>query len=155
MENTKETRQYQVAEIQLSYKSNIKPSQRPKINSSRDANTVLKETWDETKIELVEQFKVMLTNRANKVLGIFEVSTGGISGTVADPKLIFAAAIKAAASGIILSHNHPSGNLQPSQADIDLTRKIREAGRFLEIQLLDHIIITTEGYYSFADEGLI
>ncbi|MBX2943193.1 MAG: JAB domain-containing protein [Cyclobacteriaceae bacterium] len=155
MENTKETRQYQVAEIQLSYKSNIKPSQRPKINSSRDAHTVLKETWDETKIELVEQFKVMLTNRANKVLGIFEVSTGGISGTVADPKLIFAAAIKAAASGIILSHNHPSGNLQPSQADIDLTRKIREAGRFLEIQLLDHIIITTEGYYSFADEGLI
>ncbi|MBL7870526.1 MAG: JAB domain-containing protein, partial [Cyclobacteriaceae bacterium] len=99
--------------------------------------------------------KVMLTNRANKVLGIFEVSTGGISGTVADPKLIFAAAIKAAASGIILSHNHPSGNLQPSQADIDLTRKIKEAGRFLEIQLLDHIIITTEGYYSFADEGLI
>lgn len=155
MENTNETRQYQVAEIQLSYKSNIKPSQRPKINSSRDAHIVLQETWDETKIELVEQFKVMLTNRANKVLGIFEVSTGGISGTVADPKLIFAAAIKAAASGIILSHNHPSGNLQPSQADIDLTRKIREAGRFLEIQLLDHIIITTEGYYSFADEGLI
>lgn len=155
MENTKETRQYQVAEIQLTYKSNVKPSQRPKINSSRDAHTVLRETWDQTKIELVEQFKVMLTNRANKVLGIFEVSTGGISGTVADPKLIFAAAIKAAASGIILSHNHPSGNLQPSQADIDLTRKIKEAGRFLEIQLLDHIIITTEGYYSFADEGLI
>ncbi|MFZ5973775.1 MAG: JAB domain-containing protein [Bacteroidota bacterium] len=155
MENTKETRQYQVAEIQLTYKSNVKPSQRPKINSSRDAHTVLQETWDQTKIELVEQFKVMLTNRANKVLGIFEVSTGGISGTVADPKLIFAAAIKAAASGIILSHNHPSGNLQPSQADIDLTRKIKEAGRFLEIQLLDHIIITTEGYYSFADEGLI
>jgi len=155
MENTKETRQYQVAEIQLTYKSNVKPSQRPKINSSRDAHGVLQETWDETKIELVEQFKVMLTNRANKVLGIFEVSTGGISGTVADPKLIFAAAIKAAASGIILSHNHPSGNLQPSQADIELTRKIKEAGRFLEIQLLDHIIITTEGYYSFADEGLI
>ena len=155
MENTKETRQYQVAEIQLTYKSNVKPSQRPKINSSRDAHNVLQETWDQTKIELVEQFKVMLTNRANKVLGIFEVSTGGISGTVADPKLIFAAAIKAAASGIILAHNHPSGNLQPSQADIDLTRKIKEAGRFLEIQLLDHIIITSEGYYSFADEGLI
>jgi DNA repair protein RadC len=155
MENTNEKRLYQVAEIQLTYKSNVKPSQRPKINSSRDAHNVLQETWDETKIDLVEQFKVMLTNRANKVLGIFEVSTGGISGTVADPKLIFAAAIKAAASGIILSHNHPSGNLQPSQADIDLTRKIKEAGRFLEIQLLDHIIITSEGYYSFADEGLI
>ena len=155
MESTKETRQYQVAEIQLTYKSNVKPSLRPKITCSKDAYEILLETWDGTKIELVEQFKVMLMNRAQKVLGIFEVSTGGISGTVADPKLIFAAAIKAAASGIILSHNHPSGNLQPSQADIDLTRKIKEAGRFLEIQLLDHIIITTEGYYSFADEGLI
>jgi DNA repair protein RadC len=97
----------------------------------------------------------MFTNRANKVLGIFELSTGGVSGTVADPKLIFAAALKVAASGLILSHNHPSGNLQPSQADIDLTRKIKEAGKLLEIQLLDHIILTTEGYYSFADEGLI
>ncbi|MDZ7650383.1 MAG: JAB domain-containing protein [Cytophagales bacterium] len=97
----------------------------------------------------------MLTNRANKVLGIFELSTGGVSGTVADPKLIFAAALKGAASGMILAHNHPSGNLQPSQADLDLTKKIREAGKLLEIQLLDHVIVTSEGYYSFADEGLI
>src|SRR5690606_11374657 len=155
MENTKETRQYQVAEIQLVYKSNVKPSLRPKISHSKDAYQVLLESWDDTKIELLEQFKVMFTNRANKVLGIFELSTGGVSGTVADPKLIFAAALKVAASGLILSHNHPSGNLQPSQADIDLTRKIKEAGKLLEIQLLDHIILTTEGYYSFADEGLI
>lgn len=155
MENTKETRQYQVAEIQLIYKSNVKPSLRPKISHSKDAYNVLIENWDSSKLELLEQFKVMLTNRANKVLGIFEVSTGGISGTVADPKLIFAAAIKAAATGIILSHNHPSGNLKPSQADIDLTRKLKEGGKFLEIQILDHIIVTSEGYYSFADEGLI
>lgn len=145
----------QVAEIQLSYKSNVKPSLRPKINSSKDAHNVLMENWDGNKLELVEQFKVMFTNRANKVLGIYEVSTGGISGTVADPKLIFAAALKAAASGIILTHNHPSGNLQPSQADIDLTQKIKEGGKLLEIQLLDHIIVTSEGYYSFADEGLL
>jgi len=155
MENTKETRQYQVAEIQLIYKSNVKPSERPKISSSRDARDVLMGMWDDTKLELMEQFKVMLTNRANKVLGIFELSTGGVSGTVADPKLIFAAAIKGAACGIIMAHNHPSGNLQPSQADIDLTRKIKEGGKLLEIQLLDHIILTSEGYYSFADEGLI
>lgn len=155
MESTKETRKYQVAEIQLTYKSNVKPSLRPKITSSKDAHAVFIETWNDTKIELLEQFKVLFTNRANKVLGILELSTGGVSGTVADPKLIFAAAIKAAASGIILSHNHPSGNLQPSQADIDLTRKIKEGGKLLEIQLLDHIIITTEGYFSFADEGLI
>jgi DNA repair protein RadC len=103
----------------------------------------------------VEQFKVMLMNRANKVLGIFELSTGGVSGTVADPKIIFVAALKGGASGIIVAHNHPSGNLTASQSDIDLTRKLKEAGKFLEIQLLDHVIVTTEGYFSFADEGLI
>lgn len=155
MENAKEPKQYQVAEIQLIYKSNVKPSERPKISTSKNARDVLMGTWDDTKLELVEQFKVMLTNRANKVMGIFEVSTGGVSGTVADPRLIFAAAIKGVASGIILCHNHPSGNLQPSQADIELTRRIKEAGRLLEIQLLDHIILTSEGYYSFADEGLL
>jgi DNA repair protein RadC len=155
MENTKETRQYQVTEIQLVYKSKVRPSERPKICTSRDARDVLMGAWDDTKLEFVEQFKVMLMNRANKVLGIFEASTGGVSGTVADPKLIFAAAIKGVASGIIIAHNHPSGNLQPSQADVDLTRKIKEGGRLLEIQLLDHIILTSEGYYSFADEGLL
>jgi DNA repair protein RadC len=156
MENTNhQTKQFQVAEILLSYKSNVKPSQRPKITSSRDAYNVLKESWDDSRIELVEQFKVLFTNRANKVLGIFEVSTGGIAGTVADPKLIFVAALKAGATGMILSHNHPSGNLSPSQADIDLTRKLNEGSRLLEIQLLDHIILTCESYYSFADEGLL
>src|SRR5882762_6538039 len=155
MENTNEKRLYQVAEIQLTYKSNVKPSLRPKITGSKDAYAVLLENWDGSKIELVEQFKVMLMNRANKVLGIFELSTGGVSGTVADPKIIFVAALKGGASGIIVAHNHPSGNLTASQSDIDLTRKLKEAGKFLEIQLLDHVIVTTEGYFSFADEGLI
>jgi DNA repair protein RadC len=100
MESTKEARRYQVAEIQIIYKSNVKPSLRPKISQSRDAYNVLLENWDDNKLELVEQFKVMLTNRAQKVLGIFEVSTGGITGTVADPKLIFATALKAAACGM-------------------------------------------------------
>jgi DNA repair protein RadC len=156
MENTKDqSKQFHVAEILLSYKSSVPPSLRPKITSSRDVYKILTENWDQNKIEFVEQFKVLLLNRANKVLGIFVVSSGGVSGTVADPKLIFAAAIKGNASGIILSHNHPSGNLQPSQSDIDLTRKIMEGGKVLEIQLLDHVIITNESYYSFADEGLI
>ena len=155
MENTNEKRLYQVAEIQLTYKSHVKPSLRPKINCSRDAYNVLLENWDGSQIELLEQFKVMLLNRANKVLGLFEVSTGGVSGTVADPKIIFTAALKGGASGIIVAHNHPSGNLKASQSDIDLTRKLKEAGKFLEIQLLDHVIVTTEGYFSFADEGLI
>lgn len=155
MESTIEKKLLEVSEIQLSYKSTVKPSQRPKINESKDAYEVLKQSWDSSKLELVEQFKAMFTNRANKVLGIYEVSTGGIAGTVADPRLIFVAALKVGASGVILSHNHPSGNLKPSQADIDLTKKIKDAGRFLEIQLLDHVIITSEGYFSFADEGVL
>lgn len=155
MESTIEKRIYEVAEIQLTYKTEVKPSLRPKISGSRDAYNVLMENWDKSKIEFIEQFKVMLLNRANKVLGIFEVSSGSATGTVADPKLIFAAAIKGNACGIILSHNHPSGNLHPSQADIDLTKKMKDCGKLLEIQVLDHVIVTTEGYYSFADEGLI
>lgn len=80
--------------------------------------------------------------------------TVGVSGTVADPKLIFAAAIKAPACGIILAHNHPSGNLSASQLDIELTKRMRDGGKLLEVQLLDHIIVTEDGYFSFADEGL-
>src|SRR6478736_2640351 len=153
MENTNEqSMQFQVAEIQLTYKSKVAPSLRPKITSSRDGHKILFDHWDKSRIEFVEQFKILLLNRANKVIGIFEVSSGSSTGTVADPKLIFAAALKANACGVIVSHNHPSGNLTPSQADIDLTKKLKEGGRLLEIQLLDHIIITSEGYYSFADE---
>lgn len=155
MESTNENKLYQVAEIQLTYKSNVKPSQRPKITGSKDAFSILKENWDEGKIEFVEQFKAMFTNRANKVLGIFDVSTGGVSATIADPKVIFAAAIKAGASGFIVAHNHPSGNLLASREDIELTKRLKEAGKILEIQLLDHVILSSEGYYSFADEGLI
>jgi len=152
---TKPHQLHHVAEVVLNYKSTVKPSERPKINSSREAYELLFETWDRERIEFQEQFKVLLLNRANRVLGICEISAGGISGTVADPKLIFATALKALASSILVAHNHPSGNLNPSQSDIDLTRKLKEAGKFLEIQMLDHIIVTTEGYYSFADEGQV
>ena len=128
----------------------MKPSERPKISGSREAFNILKENWDEAKIEFVEQFKAMFTNRANKVLGILEVSTGGVTGTVADPTVIFAGAIKAGACGLIVAHNHPSGNLIARQSDIELTKRLREAGKILEVQLLDHIIITTEGYFSLC-----
>jgi DNA repair protein RadC len=154
METTKQI-DFKVAEIQLSYRTNVKPSLRPKISGSKDAYEILLANWDLSRIEFQEQFKVMYLNRANKVLGIFEASTGGVSGTVADPKLIFAGALKACASGIIVCHNHPSGNLIASQSDIDLTKKLREGGKVLEIQMLDHIILTTEKYFSFADEGLL
>ena len=137
------------------YKSKVKPSERPCVSSSKEVYELLKRNWNDTQIELVEQFKILLLNRANKVLGIYEISTGGISGTVADPKVIFMAALGAAACGVILSHNHPSGNVKPSRADIELTRKIKQGGELLDISVLDHLIISSESYYSFADEGLM
>lgn len=143
------------SEVELIYKSKVKASERPQIKSSRDAYEILMRSWDEGKIEYVEQFNVLLVNRANKVLGLYKVSSGGISGTVADPKQIFTAALKANACGVFLSHNHPSGNLKPSRQDEELTRKFKEAGYFLDIKVLDHLIVTNESYYSFADEGLL
>ncbi len=146
---------YNVAEVELIYKSKVKASNRPQITSSKEAYQVFLKAWDENKIEFVEQFKVWFLNRANKVLGAYEVSTGGITGTVADPRLIFVAALKANCCGIVISHNHPSGNLKPSRQDEELTQKIKQAGQFLDIQLLDHLIITNEGYLPFSDEGLL
>ena len=156
MEETANTTTFtRVAEIKLTYRNRLKPSERPQVTSSTDCYRVLKASWDMGKIEFVEQFKVLLLNRANRVLGVCEVSTGGIAGTVADPKLIFAAALKACASGIILCHNHPSGNLKPSAADLQLTKKVKQVGELLDIAVLDHIILTSESYYSLADEGLL
>ncbi len=146
---------YNVAEVELVYRSKVKASERPKIVTSKDAYNVLLKSWDENKIEMVEQFKMLFLNQANKVLGIYEVSTGGITGTVADPRVIFAAALKANCCAIIISHNHPSGNLKPSRQDEELTQKIKQGGQLLDIKLLDHIILTPEEYFSFGDEGLI
>ena len=144
-----------VAEVELVYKTTVKPSQRPKINSVKDCYQLLKELWNENTIEMQEEFKVMLLNRGNKVIGVYEASAGGLTGTVADPRLILAAAIKSLAVSIILSHNHPSGNLKPSRADEELTQKLKVAASYHDIKVIDHIIITSEGYYSFADEGLL
>ena len=156
MENTTDQTPFiQVAEIQLSYKSNVKPSQRPKVTSSRESYQILFNAWDKDKVEFIEQFKAMLLNRANKVLGIVDITSGTSTATIVDPKLIFAAALKANACSVIVTHNHPSGNRAPSQADIHLTKKLIDGGKLLEIQVLDHIIVTTDGYYSFADEGLM
>lgn len=142
-----------IAEIEISYKTKISPSLRPVVKASSDLFQILSHFWNKDKIELIEEFKIILLNRANRVLGISSISSGGITGTVADPRIILATAIKANAVSIILSHNHPSGNLVPSSADIALTKKIREAAKYVDMDVLDHIIITKEGYYSFADEG--
>ncbi len=144
-----------IAEIELVYRSKAKASERPLICSSSDAENVFRQLWEEGKMELVEQFKVLFLNRANKVICIYNVSSGGMTGTVADPRLIFTAALKLNAVSLILAHNHPSGALKPSKADEEITQKIKAAGSFLDIKILDHIIISSEGFYSFADEGLL
>jgi len=125
-----------------------------KVCGSRDTYEVLMRIWS-SKIDHVEEFMVLCLNRANRVLGWAKISQGGLSGTVADPKVIFQVALKSNSSSMILAHNHPSGNLHPSEADIQLTRKMKEAGILLDLPVLDHIIISSEGYYSFADEGLL
>lgn len=123
----------------------------PAIVSSRDAYELLAPLMADLDRE---EFWLLLLNRANKVLAVEQISAGGITSTVVDPKLVFRKALDARATGIILSHNHPSGQLKPSDPDIALTRKLRQAGQVLEISIVDHIIITHSGYVSFADEGL-
>jgi DNA repair protein RadC len=125
---------------------------RPKISGSKDAYDLLKGDLMDI---AHEEFWVVLLNRANRIIKKHQISLGGVHGTVADPKIIFKLALEELASGIIVAHNHPSGNLTASQQDIDLTKKLKEAGKLLEIQLLDHLIIAGKNYYSFADEGLL
>ncbi|PZR32030.1 MAG: hypothetical protein DI538_20115 [Azospira oryzae] len=127
-------------------------NEKPKINSSNDS-------FDQLKGDLMdlphEEFWVLLLNRANRLIKKKRVSEGGVSGTVADPKIIYKMALEELACGIIIAHNHPSGNLTASQSDLLLTKKLKEAGKLLEIQLLDHIIVAGPKYLSFADEGLM
>jgi DNA repair protein RadC len=144
-----------VAEVELVYKSKVKASERPLIQSSADAVGVLRSVWEDGKMELVEQFKVLFLNRANKVICMYNVSSGGITGTVADPRLILAAALKVNSVSMILAHNHPSGSLKPSKADEELTQKIKHAAGYFDIKVLDHVILSSDSYYSFADEGLL
>jgi DNA repair protein RadC len=126
--------------------------QRERITCSKDTYLILK---PELASLPYEEFWVLYLNRANKVIEKFALSRGGVSGTVADGKIIFKRALENLSSSIILAHNHPSGNLNPSHEDIKLTRKIKEAGALLDIAVLDHVIISESGYYSFADEGTL
>jgi DNA repair protein RadC len=143
------------SDIQITYCPKLKISQMPIIRTAHDAYKIVYHRWDKGKLQFIEQFKVMFLNRGSRLLGIYEVSSGGISGTVADPKVIFIAALKCCATSIILVHNHPSGNLQISKPDERLTKKIRDAGKLLDIEVLDHLIITNEGYSSLAEEGML
>jgi DNA repair protein RadC len=142
-----------IAALELGRRRRDKDSEeKPKISGSRDCFDILKGHLQDIHHE---EFWILLLNRANRLVKKHQVSQGGVAGTVADPKIIFKLALSELASGIILAHNHPSGNLTASQADIDLTKKIKEAGKLLEIQVLDHLIIAGQKYFSFADEGLL
>ena len=145
-----------VNEISIKYQGNFKISQAPKITSSLSASELLFSEWNKDQIGLQECFKVMLLNNANKVKGIYEVSMGGITGTLVDLRILFAVVLKSLTTSVILAHNHPSGTLRPSEADKRLTEKIKNAAVLFDIKVLDHLIITPDGnYFSFADEGLL
>lgn len=145
---------YQVSEVKLTYKNKVKLSQRPMIKSSKDIYTLLVgRIFDSEIMEYRESLKVVFLNRVGKVLGFHTVSIGGTGECSADIKIIMQAAILANATGIILSHNHPSGNLKPSAQDDLLTQKVSQVCKLMEIAFLDHIIVSSESYYSYADEG--
>jgi DNA repair protein RadC len=126
--------------------------QKNQLTSSRDVAEVFQFVLSDKKHE---EFWILLLNRANKMISKHVISSGGVAGTVVDIKILFKLAIENLASSVILCHNHPSGNLKPSAADIALTKKIKESGSILDIKVIDHIIIAGLGYFSFADEGIL
>jgi len=144
-----------IAENQISYSAKVAKKFRIKINKSEDAYLSLLNSWNKDLIELQEELKILLLNNANEVLGIQNLSKGSTNGVNVDLKLLFAVSLKACATGIIIAHNHPTGNLQPSESDKTLTQKIKESGKLLDIKLLDHLIVTKESFFSLADNGFM
>ena len=139
-------------EVKLTYK---RKSSGLLIRHSSDAYDILIDYWDKGSIDYCESFVVVLLSQRNEVLGIFKVSEGGIAGTLVDVRKIYQAAILANASSILIAHNHPSGNLKPSQQDLTLTKRIKAAGEVMQVKLLDHLIVTSDTFYSMMDEGVI
>lgn len=144
---------YKVGEVELAYKPTIRS--RSKVLSSAEAYQILLPTYKEGTIDYKEYFKVLFLNQASQVLGYTLISEGGITETTVDVRLILQAALLTNSVSLILAHNHPSGNLKPSKLDIELTKQIKEAAKLMRINVLDHIILTSDKYYSFADEGEI
>lgn len=144
-----------ITEIELVYYNKKKVADQPNITSSFDAYDLFRRSWNEGQLNLREHFKVMLLSRANKCIGISSIAEGGVSGGYIDTKLAFALAIKAKASGMVLAHNHPSGNSSFSDSDMRLTRVFVELAKLLGISILDHIVITDTGYNSMSDNGCL
>ncbi|GAB3514208.1 JAB domain-containing protein [Emticicia fontis] len=146
---------YKVSEISIRYNYKVPYRDRIPVRSSEMAYEVLNYAWDKNKLELQEQFKVLLMDYRNNCLGLVDIGMGSINSCLVDSRLLFSTALKARASGIILAHNHPSGELTPSEADKKLTDNIWMGGKILDIGIFDHLIISPEGYYSFADNGIL
>ncbi|MDO6761582.1 JAB domain-containing protein [Tamlana sp. 2_MG-2023] len=143
-----------VNEIQIGYKENLKASL--SIGCSQDACRILYDNWNKDTIGLCESFKILLLNNSNMVKGVYELSTGGLTGTFVDVRILFGIVLKSLSTGVILAHNHPSGKLIPSEADKQITTKIKQGALLLDIKVLDHLIIVPNGgYYSFADSGIL
>jgi DNA repair protein RadC len=144
----------EISEVSVKYQNRSKS--KTIVQSSQDAYNIFQALYDQDTIEFQEQFYMLLLNNANCVLGWIKISQGGTTGTVVDPRIIFILALKTNSKSFILCHNHPSGNSNPSEADIKLTRAIKDSGKLLEIHLLDHLILGQDGcFFSFADEGVI
>lgn len=146
---------YKTSLPELTFKYKRGDFEKATLKSSYEAADFFRKLYDADLIEYREEMILLLLNRANTTIGFIKISSGGLTGTVCDSRMVFAAALKSGATGIMLSHNHPSGNTKPSDADIKLTALINTGAKTLDINLLDHIIITQSSYYSFADEGLI
>lgn len=142
-----------IAEIQISYIPNFQADY--KIENSRKSFELMLEEWNENTLQMQEEVKLLLLNRSNKVLGVYCLAKGGLTSCLVDVRIILSVALKSLATGIILIHNHPSGNLKPSLDDIEITNKLKESCKLLDITLLDHLIITKDSYFSFVDEGLL
>ncbi|MEQ9230596.1 MAG: JAB domain-containing protein [Cyclobacteriaceae bacterium] len=138
--------------MKLVYRNKLKACDRLKITCPEDAYKVFLDSWDIDQIELLEECKAMFLDRQLRVMSLASISKGGLNGTVVDLRLVFAMALKRRANSFILAHNHPSGNLRPSQADIQLTIQFQQAGKLMQIELEDHLIITKDGYTSINTE---
>lgn len=144
----------ELAEVKVVYKRRVRSI--AKIVNSRDAFEILFLLYNKDIIEYREEFFLLLLNRAHNMLGWIKLGVGGTTGTIVDPKIVFTLAVQTNAHSIVLCHNHPSGNLIPSKHDVSLTERIKAGGKLLDIELLDHLIITPDGsYYSFADYGVL
>ena len=141
-------------EVKVSYKSTTATET---IRTSNEAQELCRKAFEmaNAEISLKEHFFVLYFNRANKLIGYYLLSSGGLTGTIADIRIAFAIGLKCLATSIVAVHSHPSGNASPSDSDVELTRKFKKTGELLDIRLLDHIILTEDSYYSFSDNGLL